>query len=32
VEDYVVQGNEPGEVKAKPGEVKPCPIGGSLSC
>jgi rhodanese-related sulfurtransferase len=32
VEDYVVEGSEPGEVNTENGIPKPCPIGGSLSC
>jgi len=32
VEDYVVEGSEPGEINAENGIPKPCPIGGSLSC
>ena len=32
VEDYVAEGEEPGEVNTEHGFPKPCPIGGSLSC
>jgi len=32
VEDYVVSGDEPGELPPSVGIPAPCPIGGSLSC